>query len=289
MTMVTVGFPVLVAVGLWWASTGLILAVYGRSRRVVRAAFGGGTLLMLAAVAGLALLRNQTTTPATYLSVMCGVVIWGWQVAGYYLGVITGPRSQSTPAAPDHNRELARASVARRFLVALHFGLYHELLVVAVGVVLAALVWNAPNQWGLWMYVALWLMHASAKLNVFLGVRNFRVDLLPRQMHHLRALLGRQPSNALFPVSVTAASVAVLVLFYQGTQPALDPAQQAGYFLVATMVALGLMEHWLLVLPLPGALWGVVLYRVALPDDTSHDASPTVESAAGEAIKGSVQ
>jgi putative photosynthetic complex assembly protein 2 len=106
------------------------------------------------------------------------------------------------------------------------------------------------------MYIALYLMHISAKLNVFLGVRNFRVDLLPREMHHLGKLLARRHSNELFPISIVLATGATLLLIYQAIVPETSAAQSTGALLVATMLVLGLFEHWIMVLPLPETMVG---------------------------------
>jgi putative photosynthetic complex assembly protein 2 len=50
--------------------------------------------------------------------------------------------------------------------------LWHELGILAVGLVIVAITWNAPNQVGTGTFVVLWVMRTSAKLNLFLGVRN---------------------------------------------------------------------------------------------------------------------
>ncbi|MEO0562086.1 MAG: alpha/beta fold hydrolase, partial [Chloroflexota bacterium] len=100
------------------------------------------------------------------------------------------------------------------------------------------------------------LMHFSAKLNVFLGVRNFRVEFLPRRMHYIDRLLTKRTSNAIFPVSILLATSVGLTLIYQGIAPGTSPAHTTGYLFVATMIGLGVIEHWMLVLPLPSALVG---------------------------------
>jgi hypothetical protein len=38
--------------------------------------------------------------------------------------------------------------------------------------------------------------------------------------------------------------------------PAIESGQSVGLLLVSTMILLGVLEHWLLVLPLPATLWG---------------------------------
>lgn len=251
MQPLTLFLPVIYAVFLWWFSTGIIMAVYGRSQRFRQWCFGGATVLVIAAFGGVLVSRHLSAPRDVYQTFTCGVILWGWQIAGYYFGFITGPRTEARLPVDGWNRP-----VWERFRLALRASLHHELLALAFAVLLAALTWGYPNRWALWIYAALWLMHSSAKLNIFLGVRNFRIELLPRQFHHLGSLLGKRDSNSLFPVSILAASTLTLVLIYQGIIPGTLPAQTVGSLLVATMIALGVLEHWLLVLPLPAMLWG---------------------------------
>ena len=70
-------------------------------------------------------------------------------------------------------------------------------------------LWDSQNHVGLWTYLLLWMMHLSARLNVFLGVRNVSEEFVPARMEVLKSFLTRKPMNLLFPVSVTAATVGV--------------------------------------------------------------------------------
>lgn len=253
--------PVLFALFLWWFTTGLIIVVYGRSPLLVRLYFGGATVALLAALVGLVAIRTQVTSTAVYLAFTCGVVIWGWQTASYYLGYITGPKQPEATAVP--------ATQYGRFLLAAKASIYHELLAALTALLLVGLTWGQPNRWGLWVYLAMWLMHLSAKLNVFFGVRNFRIDFLPPHLHHLDALLNKRSSNPLLPVSVLLATSVALLLLYRAIMPTAVPTQTVGSLLVATMLALGMLEHLLLVLPVPVAIWGWGVRPLA--DDTADE------------------
>lgn len=252
-------FPVLYALFLWWFTTGLIIVVYDRARWITRLCFAGATLALLIALGMLVLTRHNLTTTTVYIAVTCGVMVWGWQVAGYYLGFITGK-----PYPLDANR----SHMAQRFRLALDSSLHHELLAVAFALLLAVITWDTPNSWGLWIYLTLWLMHTSAKLNVFLGVRNFRIDFLPRHLHHLDALLTKRSHNPFFPVSIVIASSITLWMTYRAVTSSVEPAQTVGFLLVATMMALGVFEHWLLVLPIPSTLYGWGMR--AVPEQHQH-------------------
>ncbi len=79
-------------------------------------------------------------------------------------------------------------------------------------VLLAALTWDAANPVGLWTFTVLWLMRWSAKLNVFLGVPNLNGDWLPAHLGFLQSYMGRRSMNHLFPLSVTTATVAAVLV-----------------------------------------------------------------------------
>jgi len=262
--------PVCFAVFLWWFTTGLIIAVYGRSPRLIHLCFAGSTGAMVLGVWGLVVTRPFTQPRDVYLAFTCGLVIWGWQTASYYLGYVKGPRSN---LEEKDEANLLSQSMAYRFRLAFRTGLYHELLVVAFALLLTALTWSYANRWGLWIFLAMWIMHSSAKLNVFLGVRNFRTVLLPSHLHHLDKLLNKQPNNAFFPFSVVIATSVTLAFFYKGVVPGTPPSETVGFLLLATMIALGVLEHLMLVLPIPVTLYGWGLR--ALPPTAVSDSAHT--------------
>jgi putative photosynthetic complex assembly protein 2 len=286
MSVLNALLPITYAVFLWWFSTGIVMALYGRSVQVMRRGFLFGTLLLPLAIGGVVLTRDSMQPIDVYLAVTCGVTLWGWQVAGYYLGFVTGPDDNLA----GRTAHAAGQDLLTRFNAALRFSIYHEVLVVVGAVVLAALTWDSPNQWALWMYLALLVMHSSAKLNVFMGVRNFRIELLPAKMQYIGKLLGKQSNNVLFPMSVAWSTIAVVILFFEASLRITDTAEAAGYFLVATMIGLGLLEHWVLMLPLPDRLWEIVLHHNNALDDESrppsaHFETKPVETASAEALK----
>jgi len=67
--------------------------------------------------------------------------------------------------------------------------------------------------------------------------------------------------NAFFPLSIAGLTLAV-VIGYRALGAAVSPAEIAGIALVSALTALALLEHWLMVLPLPDAR----LWRWMLPD-----------------------
>ena len=109
-------------------------------------------------------------------------------------------------------------------------------------------------------------MRTSAKLNLFLGVRNLSEEFLPPQLNYLQSFFRRRPMNPLLPLSVLGASAVLLLMILAAADPAATKAQVVGLTLVGTMLAMAIVEHLLLVLPIPStALWRWAMRRPAVP------------------------
>ncbi|GAB4154993.1 MAG: putative photosynthetic complex assembly protein PuhE [Roseiflexaceae bacterium] len=237
--------PVLYALFIWWFSTGLIIYLDGLPQKTFSASFAFLSLLLFLSLVGAVASRNDVTTNGAYLAFTCGLTIWGWQVASFYMGLITGPRPIACPAG---------ARGWARFWAALDACLYHELASLAGALVLLAISWGAANQYALWGYLVLWLLHLMAKLNVFFGARNLNEEFLPEHMRFLASYFVRKPINGFFPISITIATVVTIVLIQQAAQ-ASWAFDAVGMSFLACMATLGVFELWLLVLPLPMHLW----------------------------------
>jgi putative photosynthetic complex assembly protein 2 len=144
----------------------------------------------------------------------------------------------------------------RHFGHALMASLYHELAVLALASAVVALAWRQPNRVGVWTFVVLWWMHQSARVNVFLGVRNIDEQFLPAHMDWLRGFIAKAPMNFLFPVSVSVSTGVAVLLFAHVADAAAGSGAQAGLMLTGTLMVLAILEHWLLMLPWSTArLW----------------------------------
>ena len=116
--------------------------------------------------------------------------------------------------------------------------------------------WGQPNKLGVWTFLVLFGMRLSAKLNVFLGVPNLSEEFLPQHLGFLKSYFGRKPMNGLFPVSITLSTLCAAYVFHLAVAPDAGAFAASGYTLLGALIALGTLEHWLLVLPLPdAALW----------------------------------
>ena len=245
---------------LWWFSTGVIFYLNARPSPTYRWSMLGGSILLVVALYGFWASAGSETVAGTFIAFTCGLVIWGWHTMSYYMGVITGPRRERCP--PD-------CQGYQRFIYAVATGLYHELAIIATAAFLIWLTWEQPNQFGLWTFLLLWAMHLSAKLNVFLGVRNLNVEFIPKRLRYLTSYFRQRPMNLLFPFSVTAGTIIMILLVQQASAADAGTFTAFGFVLLATMMALAVIEHWFMILPIPAeALWRWSLKSSA--DATGH-------------------
>lgn len=271
--------PFAFTVLVWWASTGAILYLDGLPRRTFPRTMTAVTAVAALAVWGLWYSSGQTTVAGAYCGFTCAILIWAWQEVAFLLGYVTGPRRGP---CPDGLRGLARARVALQAVA------HHELALVVLAIAVAAASWDRPNQTGMWTYLVLWTMRQSAKLNVFLGVRNLNADFLPEHLKYLQTYFVRAPMNALFPVSVAASTIAAIPLWQAAVAPLATPFAVASTTLVAALLTLAILEHWLLVLPLPAERlwsWGMRSHAATLREPRVVEPAPALNPAPGPAAR----
>ncbi|MDJ0939119.1 MAG: putative photosynthetic complex assembly protein PuhE [Woeseiaceae bacterium] len=231
--------PIAFAVAAWWLSTVLIIYRAGLPQRSFVTTLAGTTVVMLVGLYALVVSRNDTSALAPYLAFFGALAVWAWHEVSYLFGFVNGPRPEACP--PD-------TSGWRRFVLGVKTCVYHELAIVATAIAIGALLWNASNQVGLWTFVILWLMRWSAKLNIFLGVRNLHDEFWPEHLLYLKSFVRRRNMNELFPVSIIAATLALGMLGFAAATAGEDTFQRTAAMLLATLLALATVEHWLLIL-----------------------------------------
>jgi putative photosynthetic complex assembly protein 2 len=245
--MPDLALAVVFAVFIWWFSTGIVLLLNRLSRSAIRHSLWLSSLLGVGALIGLAHTANQTRAADAYCAFTSALLVWGWHELSFLTGWITGPRKTGIPPG---------LSEGRRFVEAIRAILWHEIGIVGIGLLIVAITWDAPNQVGTGTFLVLWVMRTSAKLNLFFGVRNLSEEFLPAHLRYLETFFRRRPVNLLFPFSVTGASLVLAMMVAHALDTATAAASVVGTALVGTMLALAILEHWLLVLPIDTtALW----------------------------------
>jgi putative photosynthetic complex assembly protein 2 len=261
------GLAILYALFIWWFSTGIILYLDGLPRRTFGRSMIAMTVVAIAALYGLWVSGSETTIAGVYLSFTCGLLIWAWHELSFLTGYLTGPRRTPCPEV---------SGFWTRFRYASETVIHHEIAIAATAGLMAALTWGAANQVGLWTFVILWLMRLSTKLNIFLGVANLAEEFLPPHLRYLESYFRRRPMNLLFPVSVTVSTVATILIIERGLAAGVPAWEAVGAVFLGTLLALAVLEHWFLVLPLQATTlwqWALDARRTRLRRNASPSAA----------------
>ena len=237
--------PLLFVATLWWVATivllyrtGLDKASYGRTMVAAGIAAAIGFYVVVAT-------RNDATPGVAYIAFAGALAIWAFHETSYLLGFVSGPRPQGCPPS---------ATMWQRFLYGIKTCLYHELAVVATVGALVAVTWDAANRIALWTFVIVWIMRWSAKLNIFLGVRNLHREYWPEHLRYLQSYARERSMNPLFPWSVVIALGFIGFLLLMAVGADSDSAQRTSAMLLGGFLILALLEHFFLMFRLPDDL-----------------------------------
>ena len=253
----------LVALFLWWFSTGVILMVVKYAdRRGLRF----GQVLTIAAFPvfllggyGIWTSAGGSDVASAYHAFLAALALWGWIEMAFLTGTITGP-----------NQLVCRDDIPEweRFIRAWGTIAYHEMLLAATFAGVWLYTQDAENMFGFWTFAVLFFARVSAKLNLFLGVPKINTEFLPQALAHLPSHFRIAKMNWLFPVSITGLTFAV-ACWLERIYSATTQGDVVGFALLAAMTALALLEHWFMVLPLPDEkLWR---WMLPTPKPQQHD------------------
>jgi putative photosynthetic complex assembly protein 2 len=253
--------PPVYAAFIWWFSTGAVLLLVGCARRFVPLQVMIAVFLVAGSLYGLAFSAGDASIGGAYIAFTSTILLWGAQEIAFLSGWVTGPRPQPCPAD---------ITGWKRFGPALAAILYHELTLLACGAAIVALTWHGANQVALCTFAALWALRQSAKINLFLGVPVTNDELMPQPVQFLKTFFARKPVGAFFPISVTLAIAILVILIQRIVEVAATPFDVVGLTLVSTLFALGVVEHWFMLLPLPAiTLWGWGMRSGFPPEDAT--------------------
>ncbi|MEM8537879.1 MAG: putative photosynthetic complex assembly protein PuhE [Pseudomonadota bacterium] len=238
----------LLAIFAWWFSTGAILVAVRRADRLGThgmTVFAGLPMLAIGVWAVAASLHDVSVTGA-YLGFLGALAIWGFVELAFLAGVIAGPQRANCPPG---------LSTRDRFFRAFQTLAYHELALTLGlwGLVIASD--GAANRIALATYLVLFLARIMAKLNLFFGVPRINLEFVPDRLSHLKSYFCKGSVTIAFPIAVTVLTT-LLAICAERLWTAQAAVTAVGYALLTAMAALALLEHWLMVVPLPDAkLW----------------------------------
>ena len=240
--------PPVYAAFVWWFSTGAVLLLVGRTGYGSALKLVSAGALLLAGLYAIAVSADDITAGGAYAAFTGTILLWGAQEIAFLAGWVTGPRPQRCPAD---------ARGWQRLSLALQAILYHEAALLACGAAILALTSGSGNATALWTFAALWVLRQSAKINLFLGVPVTNDELMPEPVQFLKTYFARKPVSLFFPLSVTLAIAALVIMVQRLVEVAATPFEIVSLTLVSTLFALGVIEHWFMLLPLPAiTLWG---------------------------------
>lgn len=240
----------LIAIFSWWFFTGIILLVVRRADARGGAAHRTSTVLAIPffalGVAGLVVSAASLSVINVYIAFISVLLVWGWIELAFLAGIVTGPERRPCPSG---------LVGWARFVRAWHTLSHHELLLLAGLLLVTVTTRGAENTFGFWAYLILFAARISAKLNLFFGVPRINLEFVPDRLTHLKSYFRRGPVTLAFPFAITVLT-ALLAVCAERLWTANADVTVVGYALLTAMAALALLEHWLMVVPLPDAkLW----------------------------------
>lgn len=256
----------LFAVFAWWFFTGAILLIVRRSDAGEAVAHARSVFLTvpLAALgfAGLLVSSAEMTLANVYLSFLSVLLIWGWIELAFLAGIITGPERRDCPPG---------LHGSGRFVRAWNTVAHHELLLFSTLLVIIVMSSGAANTFGLWAYVILFVARISAKLNLFFGVPKINTEFVPLPLTHIKSYFRKGSVTFAFPIGITLLTFGA-ACFAERLIAAETAPYIAGFALLTALSTLAIVEHWLMVIPLPDAkLWRWMLPAPTRPQDKTHE------------------
>jgi hypothetical protein len=124
----------------------------------------------------------------------------------------------------------------------------------------------------------LWVLRQSSKINLFLGVPVTNDELMPEAVKFLKTYFVRKSVGSFYPMSVTAATAVLVIMIQRIIEVAVTPFEVVSLTLVSTLFALGVLEHWFMLLPLPAiTLWGWGVRSPFPPEEMIMKQGPDAE------------
>ena len=232
-------------VGFWWAATGVTLAMQ-------RSAFTSTASVITAtvfAVVGCLLIvnsRHETTVRGARFAFLGSALVWWWCSTLFYAGVgihiadniSTGPRTFALA------------------FQAIEATVRPDLVGVLALILVAALVRSTPNRTAFWTLLVFFATLQTAKLNVFMGVRNSGIDWLPEHLVGLSRFFGPPQNSPLLPVTIVGLAVCFVVSAARSHEAA-SAFRKHMLAMLSFLLGLALLEHVFLGVNLTLPLWDI--------------------------------
>ena len=245
--------PFIVTLAIWFMATGLIAWVDSRARGTFRRSVAIGGVVGIAGLVAILFASSSVSVGAVYLSFVGALMVWGWHEIGFLTGAAAGPRREAQSQG---------ARGVERFTQASATVMHHELALAFTALMLISLSWNATNQIGATVFVLMFGLRLSSKINLFVGVPNSSLEMMPEHLGYLKSYFGPNRMTLLLIASIAGVSaLAAWFASLAAAAPAGSP-EMVGASLLTALCALGALEHLFLALPFrDGMLWGWAIKR----------------------------
>lgn len=245
--------PFIVTVAIWFIATGLIAWADNRERSTFsRSMMIGGA----AGITGLVVILFASLSAevwAVYLAFIGALMVWGWHELAFLTGAAAGPRRG--PGDPS-------LTGMARFRQAAATVMHHEVALALTALLLISLSWDVPNQIGATVFVLMFGMRLTSKINLFVGVPNTTSEMLPEHLAYLKTYFGPNRMTLLLVLSILGLGAMTAWFGSLALAAPLGSAEMVGASLLTTLALLGVLEHFFLALPFrDGMLWGWALPR----------------------------
>ena len=232
-------------VGFWWAATGVTLAMQ-RSAVTSMASVFVATIFAAIGLLMIFSAREHATVRGARISFLGSALVWWWCSTIFYAGF--GIRIRDGIEAGSRTFTLA--------LQAIEATVRPDLLGVLMLATVGALVWRKLNRTAFWTLLIFWGTLQTAKLNVFMGVRNSGVDWLPDHLAGLSQFFGPPANSLLLPVTIAMLAVGFVATAAQSFI-ALSAFRKHMLAMLSFLLGLALVEHVFLGVNLTLPLWDI--------------------------------
>ena len=241
----SLGASLALVIGFWWVATGVTLAMQ-RSAFTSTASVIAATVFAVVGCLLIVKSRHETTVHGARLAFLGSALVWWWCSTLFYAGVGIHI-ADNIPTGP---RTLALAFRAIEATVR------PDLLGVCALILVAALVWPKPNRTAFWTLLVFFGTLQTAKLNVFMGVRNSGVDWLPEHLVGLSQFFGPPQNSPLLPVTIGGLAVSFVVSAAM-SRAATSAFHKHMLAMLSFLLGLALLEHVFLGVNLTLPLWDI--------------------------------
>lgn len=270
--------PIATVVLVWWVSTGAVLWLARGLDKQMNIRLVGMTVLCALGFAGVLIASAQAGIWAVYLGFISAIVIWGWVEFTLLSGMITGSRTEACPP---------NVSGVERFKFAFRAISHHEYALVVMLGILAFLDSSGGSGMAIKTFALLWIMRLGAKLTIFSGAPELSTNMIPERLAYMKTYFRHDRISFAFWVSLAGCTAFFLGGIYALNHVQYDAAVQTQVTMLTTLVALAILEHIFMVLPVADSrLWSWAMTQ-QIPVDgepksaslqASHDRKPAGRS-----------